>query len=163
MTNRKNKATSDLARAREAAAQARAECLAIDSECWPAVVATSPKISADGELIGLRNLPTGAGSALYGSRLAHDLLGCSADDAAVSQTIADYFAMIGDPAQAFAVFAAALKLIAQSIVPELLDEIEMPGQPNYDVRTILAQRARDAWRMRLRDMPDDDGPGDERH
>jgi len=140
-----------LLQAREQAAEARDECLAIEDERWDGTWTAVPIVDDTGEMNGLYAMPSIDGKELFGTRLAFDLLGCSAADDQVDETMENYFGMVREPAHMFLVCAAALKVIAKHVVPQMLDDLEQHAS-NYNARVLLADAARNAWTTRVNDV-----------
>lgn len=138
----------------ERLAQARAEAddervKALAAEPWADIVIGIPTV----DLCGLLTMPTIDGKELFGTRLAFDLLACCADEEQVAEKLVEYYSMTGDPAHMFLVCAAALEIIANHVVPTLLDNYEHQSG-DYDVRVRLADAARNAWAVRAADFGD---------
>ena len=110
-----------------------------------------PTYGPDGELTGMMALPSTDGQDLFGTRLAFDLLGCCDGEEQVADTLIKYRRMVKDPGHVFLVAFAALEVIANYVVPELLGVIEDHAS-NWDVRVNLADAARNAWAGRVNDI-----------
>jgi hypothetical protein len=122
---------------------AREECLA--SESWDDAWTVVPTTDLDGGINGVLCMPSIDAKEIWGTRLAFDLLRSAGRDDQADETLNDYFVMVGEPGHMFLVCAAALKVIAKFVVPEMLDEIEQRGG-NWDDRVLLAEAAENAWR-----------------
>jgi hypothetical protein len=95
--------------------------------------------------------PTIEGKGLFGTRLAFDLLGCCDDEEQVSETLNDYLSMVKEPGHLFLIAFAALSVIADHVIPQMLEVIEDQAS-NWDVRVTLAEAARNAWAARVNDI-----------
>jgi hypothetical protein len=123
----------------------------LSAEPWDELLSALPTHGPDGELTGMMALPSIDGNDLFGTRLAFDLLGCCDDEEQVAETLIKYRRMVKDPAHVFLVAFAALEVIANYVVPELLGVIE-DQTSNWDVRVTLADAARNAWAGRVNDI-----------
>lgn len=124
---------------------------ALAEEPWSDVMTGLPTVDGNGELTGMLPMPTIDGKELFGTRLAFDLLGCCANEAQVSETLNDYFALVREPDHLFLVAFAALDTIANHVMPALLDTLEHQAS-DYDCRVRLADAARNAWAARVSDI-----------
>jgi hypothetical protein len=109
-----------------------------------------PTYGPDGELTGMMALPSIDGKKLFRTRLAFDLLGCCDDEDQVD-TLYDYFSMVKGTGHLFLVAFAALSVVANHVVPQMLEVIEDQAS-NWDVRVTLADAARNAWAARVKDI-----------
>lgn len=141
------------ARADAERAKARAD------EPWLDTVEALPTYS-DGDLTGMMGLPSLDGKAIWGARLAFDLVSREAPAKAV---IAEYFSDIRDLDHLMVVLAEACTTLAECIVAPLLEVAEIQGG-DYDLRPRLADAARNAWSVRcanvaetMRDTDDEGG------
>jgi hypothetical protein len=138
-----------LAQARTQAETERKGALA--AEPWDELLSALPTYGPDGEMTGMMALPGIDDKELFGTRLAFDLLGCCDGEEQVADTLIKYRRMVKDPAHVFLVAVAALEVIANYVVPELLGVIEDQAS-NWDVRVTLADAARNAWAGRVDDI-----------
>jgi hypothetical protein len=138
-----------LAQARTQAETERKGALA--AEPWDELLSAVPTYGPDGELTGMLALPSIDGKELFGTRLAFDLLGCCDDEDQVADTVDGYFSMVKEPDHLFLVAFAALKVIANHVMPQMLEVIEDQAS-NWDVRVTLADAARNAWAGRVNDI-----------
>ncbi|MHA7663732.1 hypothetical protein [Mycolicibacterium sp. HS_4_1] len=146
-----------LANARASAAEART--IGLTAEPWWELWSAMPTHRPGGEINGMLALPTPNAKELFGARLAFDLLGCCANEHEVHEVLMSCLRMVGDPNHMMLVCAAALKTIANHVVPQMLDDLEAHGS-NYDVRVFLADAARNAWQPRVADVPLEHGADD---
>jgi hypothetical protein len=107
-----------LAQARRQAETERKGALA--AQLWDELLSALPTYGPDGEMTGMMALPSIDGQELFGTRLAFDLLGCCDGEEQVADTLIKYRRMVKDPAHVFLVAVAALEVIANYVVPELL-------------------------------------------
>lgn len=148
-----------LAEARSHADDERIKALA--AEPWAAIVTCIPTVDLEtGEDNGVFSMPTIDGKALFGTRLAFDLLGCCTDESQLAEKLREYYRIIVEPEHMFLVCAAALDTIANHAFPALLDVFEhLAG--DYEARVRLADAARNAWAARAADPGDtEDEPSD---
>ena len=122
---------------------------ALVAEPWVDCLITVPTVDiASGECNGMMSIPSIDGKELFGTRLAFDLLGCCGGEEQVAAKLSDFYLMLSKPEDMFLVCAAALKVIANDVMPTLLDRYEA-ASGDYDTRVLLADAARNAWSVRL--------------
>jgi hypothetical protein len=100
---------------------------ALAAEPWHELWTALPGYSSDGELTGMLAVPSIEGKQLFGTRLAFDLLGCCDDEDQVAATLDDYFSMVKEPDHLFLIAFAALDVIANHVVPQMLDRRRATG------------------------------------
>ncbi|MGV9796066.1 hypothetical protein [Gordonia sp. NPDC003422] len=137
------------ARLAEMRAQADSErTLARVTEPWAHTVGAIPTVDTNGQLNGMLGLPSLDAKAVWGARLAFDLVsrGLPAKD-----VISEAFSDIHDVDHLMLVFADACETLAESIVAPLLDMIEHRAS-DFDTRVRLVDAARNAWSVRCKDL-----------
>jgi hypothetical protein len=145
-----------LAKARAAAEEARGWSLI--EEPWADHVMAIPAHNAEGERTGNAiALPNLIAKEVWGARLAFDILDCGDDQDRITEVQGRYFKMVeGDTGLAFLLAMSALATIADTVVPQLLDEIETRGS-NYDERVRLCEARAKAWSGRVAELRHTEG------
>jgi hypothetical protein len=137
-----------LARARTQANEARERALA--TEPWDELCSAVPVHDPGGEMVGMMSLPTIYGKELVGARLAFDLAACCDDEDQVAHTLNKYLSMIKDRDHLVLVTFAALSVIAEHVIADMLALIEDKAA-DWDLRVSLAEAARNAWTASVSD------------
>lgn len=133
-----------LLEARAQAAAARKTCLTNESEHWDATLNVVPTVDHAGQMNGLLVTPCAEATQLWATRLAFDLLGCTPDETHIEDTFNEYRKEIRQLEHQAAVFEAALKVISEHVVPDLLNFIERHAS-DFGIRVSLAEAATNAW------------------
>lgn len=125
-------------------------------EPWMDTVSALPTTDSAGQFNGMLGLPSLDAKALWGTRLAFDLV---SRDTPAKEILSELFSDITDIDHLMLVLAEACEVFAESIVTPLLDVIERQGA-DYDTRVNLADAARNAWAARASNLAehlDDEG------
>ncbi|UKO91055.1 hypothetical protein IHQ52_18935 [Gordonia amicalis] len=117
-------------------------------EPWSSTLGAIPSYRTDGEtaeLHGILSMPSIAAKEIWGCRLAFDV---ASSDRPANDIVQDYFGDIRDTDHLMLVFAAAIDTLADHVIKPMLQVVEERGG-DYEMRTRLADAARNAWATRI--------------
>ncbi|MEP9417470.1 hypothetical protein ABLE92_24435 [Gordonia sp. VNQ95] len=126
-------------------------------EPWLDTVGALPATDQDGMVVGMLGLPSINAKAIWGTRLAFDLV---SRDLPAKQILSELFSDVRDIDHLMLIFAEACETLAESIVAPLLEVIETRAS-DYDMRVQLADAARNAWSVRCAAAGDTQTEGDQ--
>ncbi|WP_338855438.1 hypothetical protein WDY80_14730 [Gordonia hongkongensis] len=118
------------------------------NEPWSATLGAIPSYRTDGEtaeLHGVLSMPSIAAKEIWACRLAFDV---ASSDRPANDIVMEYFTDIRDTDHLMLVFAAAIDTLADHVIKPMLQVVEERGG-DYEMRTRLADAARNAWATRI--------------